>query len=88
MTMTSAIGLLAALCTTVSYVPQLKKCWDTGSAGDLSFKMFSVLAAGIALWVAYGVLQGDMVIVLANSVSLLLLMGILAFKFREKFRSA
>ena len=82
------IGLAAAFCTTVSYIPQLKKCWDTGEAGDLSLKMFSILAAGIALWVAYGVLQGDMVIVLANSVSFLLLMGILAFKLREKFRSA
>jgi MtN3 and saliva related transmembrane protein len=88
MTFTSVIGLLAAFCTTISYVPQLKKCWDTGSAGDLSFKMFSTLAAGIALWVAYGILQGDMVIILANSVSFLLLMGILAFKLREKFHSA
>ena len=88
MNFTSLIGLLAAFCTTVSYIPQLKKCWDTGSAGDLSFKMFSILAAGIALWVAYGALQGDMVIILANSVSFLLLMGILVFKLREKFRSA
>ena len=88
MTLTSVIGLLAAFCTTVSYVPQLKKCWDTGSAGDLSLKMFSTLAAGIALWVVYGVMQGDMVIILANCVSFLLLMGILAFKLREKFRSA
>jgi MtN3 and saliva related transmembrane protein len=88
MTMTSAIGLLAAFCTTISYIPQLKKCWDTGSAGDLSFKMFSILAAGIALWVVYGVLQADMVIILANSVSFLLLMGILVFKLREKLRSA
>jgi MtN3 and saliva related transmembrane protein len=88
MTMTSVIGLLAAFCTTFSYIPQLKKCWDTGSAGDLSLKMFSILAAGIALWVVYGVMQRDMVIILANSVSFLLLMGILGFKLREKFRSA
>jgi MtN3 and saliva related transmembrane protein len=88
MTMTSVIGLLAAFCTTFSYIPQLKKCWDTGSAGDLSLKMFSILAAGIALWVVYGVMQSDMVIILANSVSFLLLMGILGFKLREKFRSA
>jgi MtN3 and saliva related transmembrane protein len=88
MNFTTVIGLLAAFCTTVSYVPQLKKCWDTGSAGDLSFKMFSTLAVGIALWIVYGVMRSDMVIILANSVSLLLLLGILAFKVREKFRSA
>jgi len=87
MNFTTAIGLLAAFCTTVSYVPQLKKCWQTGSAGDLSLKMFLTLALGIALWIVYGVLQSDIVIILANSVSLLLLLGILVFKIREK-RSA
>ena len=88
MTVTALIGLMAALCTTASYIPQLKKCWETGSAGDLSLKMFSILAAGIALWVIYGVLQGDAVIILANSVSLVLLAGILYFRLREDFLSA
>jgi MtN3 and saliva related transmembrane protein len=88
MTVTTLIGLMAALCTTASYIPQLKKCWETGSAGDLSLKMFSILAAGIALWVIYGVLQGDAVIILANSVSLVLLACILYFRLREDFLSA
>jgi MtN3 and saliva related transmembrane protein len=87
MNATTAIGLMAALCTTASYVPQLKKCWETGSDGDLSLKMFSILAAGIGLWVVYGVLQGDIVIILANSVSLVLLAGILYFRLREDFLS-
>ncbi|RAI45035.1 SemiSWEET family sugar transporter [Rhodoplanes roseus] len=81
--LTTAVGLLAALCTTVSYIPQMKKCWQTGRAGDLSLKMYLILATGIALWVMYGVLQGDAVIVLANSVSLAFLATILVFKLRE-----
>jgi MtN3 and saliva related transmembrane protein len=88
MNATTLIGLMAAFCTTASYIPQLKKCWETRSAGDLSLKMFSILAAGIALWVVYGVLQGDAVIILANSVSLVLLAGILYFRLREDFLSA
>ena len=83
MNWTSAIGLLAAFCTTVSYIPQLKKCWQTQSAGDLSLKTFAVLASGVALWVLYGVLQSDTIIILANAVSLCLLFGILYFKLRE-----
>jgi MtN3 and saliva related transmembrane protein len=75
---------VAAFCTTISYFPQLKKCWDTGSAGDLSFRMFYILVAGIALWVAYGWLQSDSVIIVANTVSLMLLTGILWFKLRER----
>jgi MtN3 and saliva related transmembrane protein len=85
MNVTTVIGLFAAFCTTVSYFPQLKKCWETKSAGDLSLKMFSVLALGIALWVVYGFLQSDWIIVLANSVSVCCLMGILYFKLHEMF---
>jgi MtN3 and saliva related transmembrane protein len=83
MDMATAVGGLAAFCTTVSYLPQLKKCWDTGHTGDLSIKMFLILTAGIALWVGYGILRSDIVIVTANSISLLLLTGIRYFKVRE-----
>jgi MtN3 and saliva related transmembrane protein len=86
MNWTSTIGFIAAFCTTVSYVPQLKKCWQTGSAGDLSLKTFAVLATGVALWVLYGVLQNDTIIILANTVSLSFLLGILYFKLRERWR--
>jgi MtN3 and saliva related transmembrane protein len=82
--MSTAIGLFAAFCTTVSYVPQLKKCWDTGSTGDLSLKTFLVLSIGIAAWVVYGILQKDIVIIIANSVSFCLLLGILYFKLRNR----
>lgn len=77
------VGFAAAFCTTVSYIPQVKKCWQTGSTGDLSLKMLLILATGIGLWVLYGVLKGDMVIILANSLSLLLLSNLLFFKIRE-----
>jgi MtN3 and saliva related transmembrane protein len=81
--LTTLIGLLAAFCTTVSYYPQLKKCWTTGSAGDLSLTMFVTLSTGVGLWVIYGLLKNDFVIIIANAVSLALLMGILYFKLRE-----
>ena len=80
---TTVIGSFAAFCTTASYFPQLKKCWETQQAGDLSLKMFAVLTLGIALWVVYGVLQDDWVIIIANAVSLCCLFGILYFKVRE-----
>jgi MtN3 and saliva related transmembrane protein len=88
MDFTTLIGSVAAFCTTISYFPQLKKCWDTGSAGDLSLKMFAALATGVALWVLYGFLKSDVVIVLANGVSLTLLFGILYFKLKERSATA
>jgi MtN3 and saliva related transmembrane protein len=83
MDMVTVVGGVAALCTTISYFPQLKKCWQTGHAGDLSLLMFLILAAGVALWVLYGILKSDPVIVIANASSLAFLMGILYFKLRE-----
>jgi MtN3 and saliva related transmembrane protein len=82
--MATATGTIAALFTTVAYIPQLKKCWTTGKADDLSFGMFALLATGISLWVAYGLLRQDIVIIVANSVSLCLLSCILYFKLRSK----
>jgi MtN3 and saliva related transmembrane protein len=79
----TVIGSLAAFCTTISYLPQLKKCWETGHTGDLSLKMFSILAVGLATWIVYGFLRKDYVVVASNVVSLGLLSGILFFKFKE-----
>jgi MtN3 and saliva related transmembrane protein len=83
MNLTTIVGVLAACCTTASYFPQLKKCWETQETGDLSLGMFLTLFAGIALWVAYGVMRSDPVVTIANAVSLCLLAGILFFKIRE-----
>ena len=86
MTLVTLIGLAAALCTTISYIPQLKKIWVTGETEDISLRMFLILALGIALWVIYGVMQRDGIIVLANSVSLAFLAAILFFKIRDRLR--
>lgn len=81
------VGSAAAVFTTLSYVPQVRKTWATGETGDLSLKMLLLLATGLGLWVAYGLLKGDWVIVAANSVSLALLMVVLSFKVRATARS-
>jgi MtN3 and saliva related transmembrane protein len=82
----TAVGAGAAFCTTISYVPQLRKCWTTGETGDLSLKMLLLLACGLTLWIAYGVTRHDWVIITANGVSLTLLACILYFKLRKNDR--
>jgi MtN3 and saliva related transmembrane protein len=78
------IGGFAAFCTTVSYIPQVKKAWATHETGDLSLKMLLILSAGLALWILYGFLKGDWVIILANGVSLAMLANLVWFKMHEK----
>jgi MtN3 and saliva related transmembrane protein len=86
MSLVTLIGLVAAFCTTISYIPQIRKIWATDETEDISLKMFLILTTGIALWVVYGMLQGDAVIILANSLSLALLSAILFFKIRNVAR--
>ena len=45
--------------------------------------MLWVLASGLAPWVAYGVLQTDIVIILANAISLALISGLVWLKLRQ-----
>ncbi|BAT60966.1 PQ loop repeat protein [Variibacter gotjawalensis] len=82
--LTTIIGVLAAICTTASYFPQLKKSWESGETGDLSLKMILFLMAGLGLWVVYGVLRTDAVIIIANCISLACLSVILTLKLRER----
>lgn len=86
MDLESVTGLAAAALTTASNIPQLRKCWQTGSAGDLSLKAYSVLTAGVAVWAIYGVLRRDWFVTVANVISLACLLGILAIKLREDAR--
>jgi MtN3 and saliva related transmembrane protein len=78
------IGVAAAFCTTASYVPQLRKSWQTGETGDLSLMMLLLLAAGLALWLTYGLMRSDYVIMGANGASLAMLAAIIVIKVRGR----
>jgi MtN3 and saliva related transmembrane protein len=82
-TVATVIGLAAAICTTAANLPQLKKAWTTGQTDDISLKMLLLLACGLGLWVVYGVLQKDIIIILANAISLALLVGLVWLKLLQ-----
>jgi MtN3 and saliva related transmembrane protein len=84
MTVVTAIGMLAAILTTVAFVPQVIKTWRTRSTADISLGMFAILVAGITAWLIYGLLIGDAPLVLANGVTLLLAGTILFFKITNE----
>ena len=77
-----AIGLAAGFLTTISFVPQLAKIWKTRSAEDVSKKMFLAIAAGVTLWLVYGIILGQWPIIVWNAVSLVLACAILALKIK------
>jgi MtN3 and saliva related transmembrane protein len=83
LTVTSAIGLLAGICTTGSLLPQVYKTIKSRNARDISLLMYVLLSAGIFLWFVYGLLLNEMPIMLANGVSLILTMGVLMLKIKH-----
>jgi MtN3 and saliva related transmembrane protein len=76
------VGLLAGTLTTVAFVPQLLKIYSTKSGKDVSARMFLIFSAGVALWLAYGILIGSLPVILANAVTLVLSLLIMALKVR------
>jgi MtN3 and saliva related transmembrane protein len=78
----SWIGFIAAILTTASFAPQAVKAWRTRSTQDISLTMFVMLAAGIILWLTYGLLINDMPLIIANALTLVLAGAILAAKLR------
>ncbi|HUQ74205.1 MAG TPA: SemiSWEET transporter [Burkholderiales bacterium] len=82
MDLTLPIGLAAGLLTTISLVPQVMKIWKTRSAKDVSRKMFIAFSTGVALWLLYGILKGELPMILWNAISLVLGLAILGMKLR------
>jgi 5'(3')-deoxyribonucleotidase/uncharacterized protein with PQ loop repeat len=63
------LGTVAAILSTVAFVPQIMKIWRTGGK-DVSFFMLSLYVMGVTLWLCYGLAIGATALSLANAVSI------------------
>jgi MtN3 and saliva related transmembrane protein len=84
MSLTTVIGLLAACCTTIAFLPQAIKAIRTKHTRDLSLVMYSLFTSGVLLWLIYGILRNDCPVIIANAVTLLFAATILFLKIRYK----
>jgi MtN3 and saliva related transmembrane protein len=78
------IGLIAAVCTTFAFLPQVIKVWKTKQTKDLSLRMYTIMFIGICLWFVYGLRINSLSIVLANIVTGILVFTILVYIFKGK----
>lgn len=81
--MTDMIGLVAAMLTTISFLPQTLMVLRTGRTDGISLCMYALFTTGVAAWLAYGVLVGSLPVILANAVTLALAATILMLKLRD-----
>ncbi len=77
MNLVTALGLLAATLTTLAFLPQVIKTWKAKSAEELSIGTFGMLCTGVFCWLMYGLLIDDLPVILANAVTLVLVVAVL-----------
>jgi MtN3 and saliva related transmembrane protein len=71
-------GALAAICSTISFVPQAWKIIRSGETRNISAGMYALTVAAFALWCGYGVALGQWPLIVANGICLILSAFILA----------
>ena len=77
------LGYLAAISTTIAFIPQAVKVYKTKHTKDISLGMFSLLNVGIILWLTYGFMIKSYPIIIANSVTMIFAIYILIIKIKQ-----
>ena len=80
--MTTIIGLAAAVLTSTATLPQAIKSFKTKKTEDISLFTFLMALSGTVLWLIYGLAEGDLPIILANTVSFLIMFTIFIMKLK------
>ena len=81
---TLVIGYIAGTLTTISFLPQVIRTWKMRETKDFSLAMLLLFATGILLWTVYGIWTGSLPVILANVITFLLIMILLAMKIRYR----
>lgn len=78
------LGYMAAVLTTLSFVPQAIKTIRSRDTSGISLSMYVMFTVGIAFWLAYGIALGSWPMIGSNLVTLLLAGTVLGLKIRYR----
>jgi MtN3 and saliva related transmembrane protein len=76
------LGYTAGAITSLTFLPQVIKTWVSRSAKDVSLVMFLIAAVNEVMWIVYGVLLDNWVIILTNAVVLSMSLIMIILKLR------
>src|SRR5258708_38935499 len=79
MTVTAYVGIVAAFCTTVAFVPQIVKLRKQGGE-DLSYQMLFLYLTGVLLWLVYGIRVHAGAVICANALACLMVLISISLK--------
>ncbi|HYF30318.1 MAG TPA: SemiSWEET family transporter [Chitinophagaceae bacterium] len=78
------IGLLGAFLSSITFIPQVYKAWQSRSIGDLSSWMLMIVLTSVIVWLVYGIYLDLLPVIIANAVILALALMLLYFKLTFK----
>ena len=76
------LGFAAATLTTLAFLPQLIKTWQSKSAKDVSLEMLITFCIGVFLWLVYGIYIQSSPVIVANLLTLIFNLIILSLKIK------
>ena len=75
-----SIGTIAAVLTTLSFLPQVIKTYKEKNAENLSMLMLVVFFLGVLLWLVYGIVKHSLPLIIANIITGILTVVLIYFK--------
>jgi MtN3 and saliva related transmembrane protein len=84
MTWIEVVGLLGAFLSSVTFIPQVYKAWQSKSVGDLSMTMILIVFSSTIVWIVYGVNLILWPVIICNSIMAGLTMLLIYFKLTFK----
>ena len=82
----TTIGLIAAISTSISFLPQAVKVIRTQNTDAISLSMYSLFVFGVSLWLIYGIMLNDLPMLIANTFTLFFATIILTIKVKHTIR--
>lgn len=76
------IGYIAASLTTLSQIPQALRIIKTHHTKDISFATYTALEIGVGLWALYGIFIKDVIVIVANVISFIIVGYVWILKVR------
>lgn len=77
------IGSIAAMLTTISFIPQAYQSWKTRDLSGISLPMYTLFSTGVAFWLFYGLMIMSWPVIIANGITLVLACAVLLLKIQS-----
>jgi MtN3 and saliva related transmembrane protein len=74
------IGLVGAFLSSITFIPQVYKTWQTKQAGDLSMAMMLIVFTSTIIWLVYGFSFHLLPVIICNGIIMLLSALLIYFK--------